>query len=669
MVTSRRPRIAVLPPAIAARIAAGEVIERPASVVKELIENALDAGARRIDVLIEEGGVTRIRVRDDGSGIPPDQVADAFERHATSKLRRAEDLYAVETLGFRGEALASIAAAADVDLTTRPPGEAAAAMARLRDGALKRLGAAAAAPGTTVEVRELFAALPARRRFLRSAAAEARAVTQVVAESALAYPAVAFRLESGGRELLQAPGSGALRDAVRAVHGATVADALLPLDHVVDAATAEADATTPSEVASGAAVASSEETEAPPQARVEGLIGAPALHRGNRRYLHLIVNGRPIASRALVTAVEQGYQGLMPAGRHPVAVVALTLPGEQVDVNVHPTKSEVRFRHERFVFAAVRRAVLAALADLPLAATPGESWLTAAPVPGPAWRPGGGLGPRPAGGRDVLAGARAAAPAWLDRPAAPGPEPRTDPLGVDGAAPGEGAALPLLEGLPVLRPLGQVGGTYVVAEAPDGLYLVDQHAAHERVLYERIAAARGSSSGDASASERAGSGSGGDAPLTQPLLAPALVELSAPQAALAAALADELTAVGWQLEPMDGHALLLRAVPQLLHGDAVRRRTSFDPAQALREQLDAVDAEERLTGPDRVVATLACRAAVRAGDTLASEQQRALLSALEAAAMPQSCPHGRPTMLHLSETALARAFGRSDARGGGTRAT
>jgi DNA mismatch repair protein MutL len=657
MLTDRRSRIAVLPPAIAARIAAGEVIERPASVVKELIENALDAGARRIDVLIEEGGVTRIRVRDDGCGIPPDQLADAFERHATSKLRRAEDLYAVETLGFRGEALASIAAAADVDLTTRPPGEAAAATARLREGALDRLGAAAAAPGTTVDVRELFAALPARRRFLRSAAAEARAVTQVVAESALAYPAVAFRLESGGRELLQAPGSGALRDVVRAVHGATVADTLLPLDHVVDAADGAA--------AEGTS-ADSEATEAPPQARIEGLIGAPALHRGNRRYLHLIVNGRPIVSRALVTAVEQGYQGLMPAGRHPVAVVAVTLPGEQVDVNVHPTKSEVRFRHERFVFTAVRRAVLAALADLPLAATPGESWLTTAPVPAPGSMPGHGLGPRPAGGRDVLAGARAATPPSLDQPAAPRHEPRADPLGVDGAVPGEGAALPLLEGLPMLRPLGQVSGTYVVAEAPDGLYLVDQHAAHERVLYERIAAARGSSVPDAPASERA---LGSDTPLAQPLLAPALVELSAPQAALAAALADELAAVGWQLETMDGHALLLRAVPQLLHGDAVRRRSSIDPAQALREQLDAVDAEERLTGPDRVVATLACRAAVRAGDTLASEQQRALLSALEAAATPQSCPHGRPTMLHLSETALARAFGRSDARGGGTRGT
>ena len=293
MVTSDRPRIAVLPPAIAAQIAAGEVIERPASVVKELIENALDAGATRVEILIEGGGSDRIRVRDDDDGIPPDQVADAFERHATSKLRRADQLYAVETLGFRGEALASIAAAADVDLTTRTPNEAAAATARLRDGLLDRLGAAAAAPGTTVEVCDLFAALPARRRFLRSATAEARAVTQVVADSALSFPAVAFRLESNGRELLRAPG-GSLRDAIRAVHGAAVADVLLPVDH---------------DAASNQEPPTSEHGTEQPQAHIDGLIGPPSLHRGNRRYLHLIINGRPIGSRTLVAAVEQAYQG------------------------------------------------------------------------------------------------------------------------------------------------------------------------------------------------------------------------------------------------------------------------------------------------------------------------------------------------------------------------
>ena len=622
MVRTGRPRIAVLPPAIAAQIAAGEVIERPASVVKELVENSLDAGATRVDVTIEDGGISKIRVRDDGWGIPRDQMADAFERHATSKLRRAEELYAVQTLGFRGEALASVAAAADVDLTSRPPDEAAAATARLRDGRLERLGAAAAAPGTTVEVSELFVALPARRRFLRKPATEARAVTRIVADYALAYPAVAFRLESGGRELLRSPGGGELRDAVAAVHHREFADAMLPIDH---------DAVRTDDV----------EDDDLPRALVRGLIGPPSLHRGNRNYLHLFVNGRAIVSRALTAAIEQGYAGLVPAGRHPVAVVVIELPGEQVDVNVHPTKSEVRFRHERFVFAAVRRAVLEGLAETTVLATTARDWMTPS-VPLAALSTG----------RAVLSGARAAEPALPPRfGGAVGfgasPTAGTAVSGDESAGEGPSVAGPVTEPLqidgrlPALRPLGQVELTYLVTEAPDGLYLVDQHAAHERVLYERMQAARANRES-----------------LSQPLLAAAVVELSATQAALAQAIGDELTAVGWSIAATDGSALLVHAMPATLHGDAVRRRDSLDVGRLLLEQLDAVEAEERLTGPDRVAASLACRAAVRAGDVMALEQQRALLEALEQAETPQSCPHGRPTMLHLSRAALERAFGR-----------
>ena len=627
MVISERPRIAVLPPEIAARIAAGEVIERPASVVKELIENALDAAATHIDVTIEDGGSSKIRVRDDGGGIPPDQVADAFERHATSKLCRAEELYSVETLGFRGEALASIAAAGDVDLTTRPPDEAAAATARLRDGRLERLGMAATAPGTTVEVHDLFAALPARRRFLRQPATETRAVARIVADYALAYPAVAFRLESDGRELLRSPGGGALRDAVAAVHQREIADSLIELNH---------EAVASGEVVSGGTASGEVPDEEPPQATVRGLIGPPSLHRANRNYLHLFVNGRAIGSRALTMAVEQGYAGLMPAGRHPVAIVVIELPGEQVDVNVHPTKSEVRFRHERFVFGAVRRAVLEALADVATPATEAPGWLT------PSVTPAG-----PLDGRAVLTSARAAEPtlppsfvADSNRSSRATPEALTH----DGApAPQHGDSVPLMPDgrLPALRPLGQIELTYLVTEAPDGLYLVDQHAAHERVLYERVQAARAARES-----------------LSQPLLEAVVVELSASQAALAQAIGDELAAVGWSVAATDGSALLVHAVPATLHGDAVRRRDSLDAGRLLVEQLDAVEAEERLTGPDRVAATLACRAAVRAGDSMAIEQQRALLEALERAETPQSCPHGRPTMLHLSRSALERAFGR-----------
>ncbi|MFA7248421.1 MAG: DNA mismatch repair endonuclease MutL [Dehalococcoidia bacterium] len=598
-----RPRISVLPPEVAARIAAGEVIERPASVVKELVENALDAGAGHIEVEIEGGGVDRIRVHDDGFGIPPDQVADAFERHATSKLRNEQDLFAVRTLGFRGEALASIAAAADVDLTSRPAREQAAAVARLRDGRLERLGSAAAAPGTTVEARDLFAALPARRRFLHTARAETRAVADVIAALALAYPEVAFRLVADGRVVLASPGTGDPRDAIAAVHGAEVASALVPV----------------------AAARRDEETGA--AAEVTGLAGPPSLHRGSRAYLHLVANGRTITSRTLAYAIEQGYAGLIPAGRHPVALVRITVPPDQVDVNVHPTKAEVRFRHERLVYATVADAIRQALAGsgVPLAPLPlTASW------PGGGWSESASANDAPApGGHAVIAGARPAS--MLDAASVPAPGV---PAGAtaDTAAPGQ-PGLGIGARLPMLRPLGQVDATYLVAEAPDGLYLVDQHAAHERVLYEAVLAARVAGR-----------------PASQPLLQAVVTPLPAPHAALALAEADALAELGWVIDPTDGAAVILRAVPAALAGR--------DARGALRDYLDRMEAEERLTGPDRAAASLACRAAVMAGDRIDAEQQRALLQALEACETPHTCPHGRPTMLHLSRAALDRSFGR-----------
>ena len=625
MVAAPRPRIAILPPEIAARIAAGEVIERPASVVKELLENALDAGATMIEVEIEGGGIDRIRLRDNGCGIPPDQVADAFERHATSKLRTEHDLFAVRTLGFRGEALAAIAAAASVDLTTRPAEQEGAATVRVREGRIERQGSAAAAAGTVIDVRDLFAALPARRRFLRAPRAEARAVVQVVSDYALAYPEVAFRMVTDGRTALSTPGSGDPRDAVAAVHGAEVAGALLPL-HAVRAELADA--------SEGAAAGSRAEVE------VAGLAGAPSLHRGSRGALHFVANGRTIVSRSLTHAVEQAYAGLIPAGRHPVALVRITVPPDQIDVNVHPTKAEVRFRHERLVYATVAAAVRDALgaAVTPLAPdlTPGLAF--APPLPSLArpsleapvfdWPPPAAdlendEAPVPGvAGRAVIAGAQAAS--FLPSQA----EPRGGGEADEASAPGTMAAA-----MPALRPLGQVDLTYIVAEAPDGMYLVDQHAAHERVLYEQVLARR--ASGQAA---------------SQPLLDAAVVTLSTAQVALVEESVDALGAIGWGIEPADGTAVIVRAVPA---GLPVR-----DPARALLAYLDRLAAEERLTGPDRVAATLACRAAVMAGDRLELEQQRALLRALEACATPHTCPHGRPTMLHLSSAALERSFGR-----------
>ncbi len=579
--------IRVLPPEVAARIAAGEVIERPASVVKELVENALDAGAGRVEVAIEAGGTERIRVRDDGRGIEPGQLADAFERHATSKLRAAEELFAVRTLGFRGEALAAIVAAGEVTCTTRTAGESAAAVARFADGRPLPQGSAAAAPGTTFEVRALFGALPARRRFLRSARAEARAVTQVVADYALARPKVAFRLESEGRTALASPGTGGERAAWAAVYDDDLAAALVDVEYEA---------------------AGEHGTVA-----VRGLVGPPERHRGNRTALHLVVNGRAVSDRQLAFAVERAYEGLLPGARHPVGLVRIEVDPAAVDVNVHPAKAEVRFREPRAVAQAVTAAVRGALAG---AAAPAFAPPVLAPAVGP------GASPTAPGARAVLAGARPASP--LTGASRWGPTV---------AAPRGEASLPLGERLPALRPIGQFDEAFLVAEAPDGLYLVDQHAAHERVRYEEVRArlARGEVA-------------------SQPLLEAELATLGAAQAALAAEEAEALAALGFVLEPTDGSALIVRAVPASLAGR--------DPAQALRDLLDKIDAEERVSGPERAAASLACHSAVRAGDRLAGEQQRELLRQLEACEHPQTCPHGRPTLVRLSSEQVRRSFGR-----------
>ncbi len=605
------PTIRILPPEVAARIAAGEVIERPASVVKELVENALDAGATRIEVEIEGGGADRIRVHDDGHGIPPEQVADAFERHATSKLRSEQELYAVRTLGFRGEALAAIAAAGDVDLTSRPREQTAAATARLRGGRLDRQGSAAGAPGTTVEVRDLFTALPARRRFLKSRRSETQAVAQVIVDYALAYPEVAFRLTADGRAAFSSPGTGDPRDAVAAAHEAEVAAALLP---------ARAERAAPDEATGEVA-----------RVEVAGLIGPPSLHRASRTAIHVVANGRAVRARALIPAIEQAYAALLPGGRHPVALIRITVPPDQVDVNVHPQKAEVRFRHERLVAAAIHAAIRTALA--------GTTILTGtAPEPHPvagvtdsathlalAFDPGEAADftddGHAAAIRAVVAGARPSVLAPGSSPARSMGKPVADP-----ASPGDSR-------LPALRPMGQVDLTYIVAEGPDGLFLVDQHAAHERVLYEQIVARRATR--DAA---------------TQPLLASVVVTLTAAHAAAVAVSASDLEAVGWSLDVADGTAVILRALPAALAGR--------DPERALTDYLDRLQAEERLSGPDRAAASLACRAAVMAGDRLDAVQQRALLDALERCETPHTCPHGRPTMLHLSRAALERSFGR-----------
>ena len=585
--------IHVLPPEVAARIAAGEVIERPVSVVRELLDNAIDAGASRVSVEIADGGVGLIRVTDDGRGITPEQVELAFERHATSKIAAMSDLAHVHTLGFRGEALPSIAAAADVEITTRAITEPVGVHAVFVDSRVVRRSARAAPAGTSFAVKDLFARLPARRKFLASVGAESRQITVLVSHYALAYPGIAFSLSHGGRGTLRTSGDGDLRHAFAAIYGPDMAAAMLTVD-------------------------ASEEG-----VRVSGLASPPSINRGNRAAISIFVNGRWVQSRPLTFAIVDAYQSQLPVGRHPIAAIDLRLDDEEVDVNVHPAKAEVRFREERAVARAMRHAVAGALE-----ASAVVSWL-----------------PRPAPfAPDVSLGA-----SLLDT--APGPtlRQRLDPGYSPAAAlrppqatqPGLGlnasgrqpTALPHRELLPMLRVVGQMGSTYIVAEGPDGMYLVDQHAAHERVVYDRLLARPKTD------------------PVRQPLLEPVLLELDTLSAATVDEQRDHLAALGLNLEPFGDGAVLVRAIPPGLAGTDIPAR--------LRSLLDQLAQDRRVADPfGRAAATVACHSSVRAGMAMAMDEMRRLIQDLETTATPRTCPHGRPTLVHVGTELIERQFGR-----------
>ncbi len=577
-----------LPPHVAAQIAAGEVIERPASVVKELVENSLDAGATRIAVAIRQGGVAEIRVSDDGCGIPAAELALAFRHHATSKLSTVADLQSVATLGFRGEALPSVAAVARVVCTTRVADADAGARIEFRYGEDVNERSIGCPVGATVQVAELFGNLPARRRFLRSPAAETARIQEVVTRYALADPGVRFTLNVDGRETVNTTGSGRLQDAVLSIYGADVSGRMLPVS-----------------LADG-------------DVSVSGYTGAADLSRHNRSYITLLVNHRWIYDRSIAYAIEQAYQGTLPQRRYPLAVIDIAIPPEQVDVNSHPSKREVRFRDENRLFSAVQRAVRDAL----LAHAPVRQVTRSF---------------TPSGNPAVAGGSSPAAPSFrvpasYGGSASPPPDPLTLPT--TSLAPTGG---PLRDALADLRVVGQIRQTYVVAEGPAGMYLIDQHAAHERVVYDRLR-------NRAEYRERA----------SQPLLVPLPAELSASQVATLEECADLLAEHGFQLEPFGDNAWLVRAVPALLAA-----RGNSDPATALTDLLDAVAVEQVvMEREDALVATIACHGSVRAGMTLAPDEMDALLRQLETADNPHNCPHGRPTVVHFTEYQLEREFSR-----------
>ncbi|HZC76662.1 MAG TPA: DNA mismatch repair endonuclease MutL [Ktedonobacterales bacterium] len=620
-----------LTPDVAAKIAAGEVVERPASVVKELVENALDAGARHIRVELANGGLGLIRVSDDGCGIPSDELPLAFARHATSKVQALGDLERIATLGFRGEALASIAAVAGVTLLSRPRAAARGAQMAVVGGEAGSPAPAGAPAGTTVTVRDLFASMPGRLKFLKTRGTETGRCVQLVEQYALAFPEVRFTVVSEGRQVFTTPGDGKLASVLVAVYGLAVAEHMVPLDGTDDTASAQPE---PEHAPAATAAAT-------PRPQVSGYVSRPSCYKSTRGYLSFFVNRRWVQSRTLNFAVEEAYHSLLLTGRHPIAVINVALDPAQLDANVHPAKTEVRFLYERQVFAAVQRAVRAAV--LATAEAPEVSsrafavpdWSSpAVPASGD-----GGEAPRASAGNASLWGRTPAGTEGQPGGAAGADAPAAGSDADGFAVPGAADAPVGGRKLPVMRVLGQVSQSYIITEGPDGVYMVDQHAAHERVLLERMIAEWRS---------RAVS--------SQLLLQPVPIELAAAERESIEEHLDALAQIGFAIEPFGGDALLVRALPAVLAA-----QTRPQPLRELLLELAGGGAEAASHGEtweEHALANVACKAAIKAGQTLSPEEQRELIRQLEGASAYQSCCHGRPTMVHLSLSALERQFDR-----------
>jgi DNA mismatch repair protein MutL len=569
--------IRILSPDVAAKIAAGEVVERPASVVKELVENSLDAGATQIAIEVQGGGVRLIRVVDNGAGIPPEEVDLAFERFATSKVATADDLESISSLGFRGEALPSIAAVSEVTMVTRSRDELSGIFVNIKDGAILEKAKRGCPIGTTVTVRNLFRNVPARLKFLKSTATENSHISNLVTQYSLAFPEVRFTLIIDGKTSFRSTGSGNLREALGAVYGIDVAKAMLQIE--------------------------AKEGADPLLPKLTGFVSPLSLTRASRNYMSFFVNRRWVQSRMLNFALEEAYKGLLVSGRHPIAVINVLLPPQDIDVNVHPAKSEVRFRNERDVFFAIQKAVretLTVQSPMPTLDTLQTAPLTR-PVPAP------------------LPVFDAKADAATSRTPLATP-PSAEPPPVRGA-------------LPVLRVVGQLANTYIIAEGPDGMYLIDQHAAHERVLFERIRDQKVRRAVE-----------------VQGLLQPVPVQLTVRQQELLELQSEALSEYGFDIEHFGERTYLVRSVPVLLKGKNV--------SQSLVEILDFLGEGEKGDLREEIAVSLACHGAVRAGQALSHDEMRDLIRQLEQASQPRTCPHGRPTMVHLSSSQLEKGFGR-----------
>ncbi len=580
------PKIHLLPDQVASQIAAGEVVERPASVVKELVENALDAGARSVRVDLEVGGKRRIVVTDDGEGLAPDDALLAFDRHATSKISRAADLERVATFGFRGEALASIAAVTRTELATgTAAGEG--TWVRIEGGHVRAVEPRGQPRGTRLEVASLFYNVPARRAFLKAPATELRRIVEVVQAHAVARPEVRFGLGHDGKELLDTEPAGVdgTRRRIAQLFGEDLAAALVPLP----------------------------ETAEPGGGRVWGFVGRPETARGRRQFVY--VNRRPVRDRALLAVFHRAVREEWRSDEAPALFLFLDLPPETVDVNVHPQKAEVRFRDGTLldrVAALLRSALALARGEEP---APLRSVAPSSPPPG-AWE---GLG----GWSRVD---HVAEPVRLATAAFAPPPPRPVPLsGRDGAQRG-------------LRLLGQYKGTLILLEGPDGLYLVDQHVAHERILYERLRRELAR-----------------DVPARQALLTPVLLRVSPAERLRLVELFDELETCGFALNEVSGGELAVTALPA---GLPLGQAEGILTAVAQAPESDEGTAGLRRTLLDAAAAAGACRAAVKMHEPLSGEEMQRLVSELFAAEQPYACPHGRPIVLEMRDADLERRFGR-----------
>ncbi len=618
-------RIRKLDPQIANQIAAGEVIERPSNAVKELVENALDAGARRITIDIEDGGKKLIRVRDDGYGMSSSDAVLSLQRHATSKLRDAAELFAISTLGFRGEALPSIASVSRLEMTTQEPEAEAGTQLVVEAGTVLDIGEIGATPGTDISIRNLFFNTPARFKFLKSDSAEAGRISEMIGHLALAYPHVAFRLRHNNNEMLRSESGGNPFNAVVSVLGRDVARQMLPIAPSSEAHTSNV--------------------------QVSGFIGRPQLTRANRNAQIFYVNGRVVKNRALQHAVQAAYEGLIHGhGRHPIAVVFIALPPNSVDVNVHPTKSEVRFAREWEVHHAVRLSLRETLVAAQLAPDwnlGAERQNTDIPRPlAPSWNPPTTAAPNaddfrgyyqpmaPRGGD--IADFRSAyqdlhAPQVLAGQNAAPIQPSLDQMPLPEITPPASNQLSL-------RPLAQISNNaYILCEAPDGLYIVCQHRAHERILADNaIAAAE-------------------NQPVpSQRLVIPFTVEAGARAAALIEENADLLRELGFESEAFGGTSVLVRSVPTLV------ANKDYEVAFSdLLDELGSGSGGRNLEERRRALLTmLACKNAIKAGDPLPMEQMQRLIDDLLQVPNPSICPHGQPILIRISTLELDKKFER-----------